>query len=52
MPPEGFEPAVSASERLQCYALDRAASEVDQTGDLGKVIIGVCCNLQAEYLIF
>ena len=26
MPLEGFEPTISASERLQTYALDRAAS--------------------------
>ena len=31
MPPAGFEPAVSAGERPQIYALDRAATE---TGDL------------------
>ena len=26
MPPVGFEPAISAGERLQTYALDRAAT--------------------------
>ena len=26
MPPVGFEPTVSAGERLQTYALDRAAT--------------------------
>jgi hypothetical protein len=29
MPPEGFEPAFSASERPQTYALDRAATRID-----------------------
>jgi hypothetical protein len=28
MPPEGFEPAIPASERRQTYALDRAATGV------------------------
>ena len=26
MPPAGFEPTISAGERLQTYALDRAAT--------------------------
>ena len=30
MPPEGFEPTISAGERPQTYALDRAATG---TGD-------------------
>ena len=32
MPPVGFEPAISAGERPQTYALDRAATG---TGNLG-----------------
>ena len=28
MPPVGFEPTISAGERLQNYALDRAATEI------------------------
>jgi len=28
MPPEGFEPAIPASERPQTHALDRAAAEI------------------------
>ena len=27
MPPAGFEPTISAGERAQTYALDRAATE-------------------------
>jgi hypothetical protein len=30
MPPEGFEPTISACERLQTYALDRAVTGTDQ----------------------
>ena len=33
MPPVGFEPTISAGERLQTYALDRAATETSSTGD-------------------
>ena len=29
MPPVGFEPTISAGERLQTYALDRAATGTD-----------------------
>ena len=29
MPPLGFEPTISAGERPQTYALDRAATETD-----------------------
>ena len=31
MPPVGFEPTISASERPQTYALDRAATETGRT---------------------
>ena len=31
MPPAGFEPAISASERPQTYPLDPAANGIDQT---------------------
>ena len=30
MTPVGFEPTISAKERPQTYALDRAATEIDQ----------------------
>jgi len=30
MPPVGFEPTISAGERSQTYALDRAATETGQ----------------------
>ena len=30
MPPVGFEPTIPASERLQTYALDRAAAGIGQ----------------------
>ena len=36
MPPVGFEPAISASERPQTYALDRAATE---TGYFALVLL-------------
>jgi hypothetical protein len=29
MPPVGFEPTISAGERLQTYVLDRAATGTD-----------------------
>ena len=28
MPPAGFEPAIPASERLQAYAVDKAATGI------------------------
>ena len=31
MPPVGFEPTISAGERLQTYALDRAATGIGTT---------------------
>ena len=31
MPPVGFEPTISAGERPQTYALDRAATGTDYT---------------------
>ena len=34
MPPVGFEPTISAGERPQTYALDRAATG---TGDIGGI---------------
>ena len=30
MPPLGFEPTIPANEQLQTYALDRAATRIDQ----------------------
>jgi len=32
MPPVGFEPTISAGERLQTYALDRAATVMKHSG--------------------
>ena len=34
MPPVGFEPTISAGERPQTYALDRAATGTGKTGDV------------------
>ena len=44
MPPVGFEPAISASERPQTYALDRAA-----TGT-GAIAMLVMFNIRQIYL--
>jgi len=33
MPPVGFEPTISAGERPQTYALDRAATDDDDDDD-------------------
>jgi hypothetical protein len=41
MPPVGFEPPISAGERPQTYALDRAATE---TGYLHLVPLPKCFN--------
>ena len=38
MPPAGFEPTISAGERSQTYALDRAATE---TGSFFMVLIAI-----------
>ena len=51
MPPVGFEPTISASERPQTYALDRAAtgtgnhtiSDTSKIG-IGSVAFGVACD--------
>ena len=37
MPPVGFEPMISAGERLQTYALDRAATGTGDTVKLATV---------------
>ena len=37
MPPVGFEPTVSAGERTQTYALDRAATGTDALKDINQV---------------
>ena len=34
MPPVGFEPTVSAGERPQTYALDRAATAIGTTNEI------------------
>ena len=39
MPPVGFEPTISAGERLQTYALDRAATG---TGIVTYIILELC----------
>ena len=44
MPPVGFEPTVSASERPQTYALDRAATEtgIDKHDEAFFLILRMC----------
>jgi len=37
MPTVGFEPTISAGERPQTYALDRAATETDIQSDIQAV---------------
>jgi len=39
MPPVGFEPTISAGERPQTYALDRAATETGVTVALLSLIL-------------
>ena len=39
MPAVGFEPTISAGERLQTYALDRAATGTGYTISVGYYII-------------
>ena len=38
MPPVGFEPTISAGERPQTYALDRAATETDSLNAISSTI--------------
>ena len=38
MPPVGFEPTISAGERPQTYALDRAATGIGKINILDKYI--------------
>jgi hypothetical protein len=40
MPPVGFEPAISASDRPQTYALDRAANGIGKLSCLQIIILG------------
>ena len=40
MPPVGFEPTISGSERLQTYALDRAATGTGIVYRVDKRIYG------------
>ena len=42
MPPVGFEPMISASERQQTYALDRGATGTGQICRLRDLIIYFC----------
>ena len=44
MPPAGFEPTISAGERPQTYALERAATGTDY-----KLIILLCYVLRCLY---
>jgi hypothetical protein len=39
MPPEGFEPSISAGERLLIYSLDRAATGTDEDNSYIIIII-------------
>jgi hypothetical protein len=59
MPPVGFEPTISADERQQTYALDRAATGTGNTTAYGgKFIYGnnafktVVANTMATLLVF
>jgi hypothetical protein len=48
MPPVGFEPMISAGERPQTYALDRAASKTGTDTHYGYVIIINCLQRLPE----
>ena len=45
MPPAGFEPAISASEQPQTYALDRAATGTGTFGIYTNVTLKVSINI-------
>ena len=45
MPPTGFEPAIPASEWLQIYALDRAATGIG----LSIMYVNVLCIKHVKY---
>ena len=41
MPPVGFEPTISAGERPQTYALDRAATGTDNRNEYREYLLRV-----------
>ena len=43
MPPVGFEPTISAGERPQTYALDRAATKTSKLAFLEKIKVSYLC---------
>jgi len=45
MPPVGYEPTIPAGERLQTYALDRAATETSRSMNDSKlmIVLSVVC---------
>jgi hypothetical protein len=45
IPPLGFEPTIPESERLQTYALDRAATGI------GKPVFRNCNNKECEFVV-
>ena len=54
MPPVGFEPTISVSERLQTYALDRAATGTGKIISAYVKLIYICQLFQytRKYLTF
>ena len=44
MPPVGFEPTISAGERPQTYALDRAATGTGPGSRMGRLKPSVQCQ--------
>jgi len=45
-PPVGFEPTISAGERPQTHALDRAATEIGNMKIVTELVAGLCVLLQ------
>ena len=50
MPPEGFEPTISAGERPKAYALDRAATGTGETTTLLVLVIHNLLNYTIKIL--
>jgi len=50
MPPVGFEPTISAGERAQTYALDRAATGTGSLLTVAGIIISRLCSCAAVVL--
>ena len=48
MPPVGFEPTISAGERLQIYALDRAATGTGHIVNLVNIIVIFLTGMQRK----